>query len=611
MTAKSFKAWNPIGRTIDLDNQSYDCVDVPKSWLEYLTGQGWQKSAGWGNAKDIWANWSTEYVDRIPRGNQPKTGDIVCMDGSIGQGYGHTGVVESVDGGNMTILQQNTFTQQPVYRGTFGWSASYIQGFLRPWTAFSIDDAVALQGYQRITRDAVNYRKEASRTGEKIELFPAGETYDFKAWVRGENVDGNDVWFVGRYTNGYAWSGAFTDAGTHDLEDMTPKANPLAGNQRQIGSDAMNIRKDPRVAPENVIRLVGPAAIVTFDGYTKGQSVDGVDVWFRLADNGGFMWSGGLTDQTTHDLSDVTPVVPEPTKPAAPTTPTTPTTPATDSRIAVVVNKQHPNDPLMYFPSDLALVGNGQYLRKEAADALARAVLDAKAAGVTLQPASGYRAYMTQQTVYNGYVAKDGQSKADTYSARPGFSEHQTGLAMDFGAIDDSFAGTPAFPWLQANGYKYGFVLRYPNGQDATTGYNYEPWHWRYIGVSEATRMHESGAATLEQFYNVTGGLYADQDTQPTPAPDGTTPKPTDPTEIPPTTTPTATSSSAKFVARIAAQVVTARLAVEGIAGLVTTQTGTTFSQQAIGWGTIIAALAIIAYSQFAYKKDFTIKWPF
>lgn len=309
--AKSLQAWKDqvYNHTIDLDNQSYDCVDVPKSWLEYLTGVGWQQSAGWGNAKDIYYYWSQTYVTRVPRGNAPQLGDIVCMDGTIGGGFGHTGVVVAINGSNITIYQQNTFTQQPVYTGTYNAYVSYIIGFLRPTTAFSTGTA-PLEPFQRVATYAAKYRDAPNSAGTLLQTFTAGETYDFKGYVHGESVDGNDIWFVGRYTGGYVWSGAFDDKGTHDLPDLTAPA-PLQPFQRQVGNSVINYRKAPEVQPDNVIKTFQPAEVLDFDAWTHGSLVDGTDVWFRGKYTGGWSHSAGFTDHTTHDLTEVK-IVPVP-----------------------------------------------------------------------------------------------------------------------------------------------------------------------------------------------------------------------------------------------------------------------------------------------------------
>lgn len=121
---------------------------------------------------------------------------------------------------------------------------------------------------------------------------------------------------------------------------------------------------------------------------------------------------------------------------------------------------------------------------------------------ITLYISSGYRSYNTQESLYNGYVKKDGKEKADTYSARPGHSEHQTGLAMDLNIIDSSFEGTPEAIWLEKNCYKYGFIIRYPKGKDNITGYKYEPWHIRYLGKETAEKVYKSGL-TLEEYLGI------------------------------------------------------------------------------------------------------------
>ncbi len=175
--------------------------------------------------------------------------------------------------------------------------------------------------------------------------------------------------------------------------------------------------------------------------------------------------------------------------------------------IWVVSNKQRPLNPKNYAPSDLVSVGGGQQLRKEAADNLSKLLAGAKTAGLTMSPLSGYRSYNTQVTVYGNEVKANGQAVADSQSARPGYSEHQTGLAIDVGGggcgIEDCFGDTAAGKWLAANAHAYGFIIRYPEGKQDVTGYRYEPWHIRYIGTDLAAEMHKKGALTLEEFFGL------------------------------------------------------------------------------------------------------------
>jgi LAS superfamily LD-carboxypeptidase LdcB len=129
-------------------------------------------------------------------------------------------------------------------------------------------------------------------------------------------------------------------------------------------------------------------------------------------------------------------------------------------------------------------------------------IADAYADGITLWICSGYRSYSYQSKLYNNYVYTDGKAAADTYSARPGHSEHQTGLAADINSADESFAGTPEAKWLAANCWKYGFIIRYPKGKESITGYIYEPWHIRYLGKENAKLVYESGL-TLEEYLGI------------------------------------------------------------------------------------------------------------
>lgn len=180
----------------------------------------------------------------------------------------------------------------------------------------------------------------------------------------------------------------------------------------------------------------------------------------------------------------------------------------------VVVNKQRPLSPKTYVPADLVVPNvplrvpghDTMRLRASAAKALEEMVTAAKADGVNLMLASGYRSYDYQVGLYNGYVNSQGQAQADAQSARPGYSEHQTGLALDLRTVDGTceldtcFGATPEGRWLAANGYKYGFIIRYPEGSKAVVGYEYEPWHVRYVGKELAADYHRSGVQTLEQY---------------------------------------------------------------------------------------------------------------
>ena len=123
--------------------------------------------------------------------------------------------------------------------------------------------------------------------------------------------------------------------------------------------------------------------------------------------------------------------------------------------------------------------------------------------GLNIYISSGFRSYEYQAGLYNRYVSNHGKAEADRFSARPGHSEHQTGLAFDLNTIDDSFAGTAEGKWVAEHCHEYGFIIRYPEGKEHITGYLYEPWHIRYLGVENATKVYESGK-TLEEYLGIT-----------------------------------------------------------------------------------------------------------
>ncbi len=125
-----------------------------------------------------------------------------------------------------------------------------------------------------------------------------------------------------------------------------------------------------------------------------------------------------------------------------------------------------------------------------------------RASGYSMQIVSGFRSYSKQESTFAYWCSIDGEEAASTYSARPGHSEHQTGLAMDITSLKQSYGKTEEGKWLAANCYKYGFIIRYPKGKTDITGYMYEPWHVRYLGISTAKLVHDSGL-TLEEFLGV------------------------------------------------------------------------------------------------------------
>jgi len=164
----------------------------------------------------------------------------------------------------------------------------------------------------------------------------------------------------------------------------------------------------------------------------------------------------------------------------------------------LIASKKYPL-PSTYAPGE----------NKEAREAFERMAAEAALSGYELVAFSSYRSFDYQIQLYERYVNNDGQEEADRYSARPGYSEHQTGLAFDIGEklfeehfARVSFGETEAGKWVAANAHKYGFVMRYPNGKEKITGYMYEPWHFRYIGEDLAPKVYEAGI-TLEEYFDL------------------------------------------------------------------------------------------------------------
>ncbi|WP_371860721.1 M15 family metallopeptidase [Paenibacillus elgii] len=186
---------------------------------------------------------------------------------------------------------------------------------------------------------------------------------------------------------------------------------------------------------------------------------------------------------------------------------------ANPADVAVLVNKTN-KLPDSYKPQDLVDPNvpftfkeklEKRKMRKEAAAALEKLFQAAKKDNLPLAGVSAYRSHETQKTVYDRYVKKDGEAAANKYSAKPGHSEHETGLAIDVAgssgkcAAQDCFGATKEAKWLAEHAADYGFIIRYPEGKEGITGYQYEPWHLRYVGVDTAKAIVKQGV-TLEEY---------------------------------------------------------------------------------------------------------------
>ncbi len=218
-----------------------------------------------------------------------------------------------------------------------------------------------------------------------------------------------------------------------------------------------------------------------------------------------------------------TSTAPEPSPATVPTATPAPLTVNTDtSTITFLVNREYPlpegyvpenlTTPDILFPFADTTIDKAK-MTPEAGNALAL-LFDAaySEAGLTLYGVSAYRSYARQYTIYATNLAANGIAHTNRYSAAPGRSEHQTGLAIDIScasegfALEDTFADTPEGIWVAANAHRFGFILRYPKDKEHITGYHYEPWHLRYVGTELAAYLYETGL-TLDEYYGVSSTL--------------------------------------------------------------------------------------------------------
>lgn len=277
-----------------------------------------------------------------------------------------------------------------------------------------------------------------------------------------------------------------------------PPALPVLGpTQAMLRSDGTtNLRSSPRLLADNIVKeLPADYGYVDCIAIVRGDSVNGNDLWVRS-------WSGNYIHSSRLEAL--------PTGIAVPGIPQSLEPPKfeviSNDELTQVVNKKR-SLPASYVPSDLQAFG-GYEVKGQLIPALKSLIEAAKSGGHDISVISAYRSYDYQKDLYMDYVLKDGQANADKYSARPGHSEHQTGLAVDLCSVEDSFADDPRASWLELNAHRFGFILRYPKGKENITGYMYEPWHFRYVGEYVAGEIHNK--LTLEEYKGVEGGNYPD-----------------------------------------------------------------------------------------------------
>lgn len=186
--------------------------------------------------------------------------------------------------------------------------------------------------------------------------------------------------------------------------------------------------------------------------------------------------------------------------------------PVQNDEFLLLVNKTHPLDK-DYKPDDLTSIkyyakdrdASTRFMRKEPAEQFEKLVEAAKADGQTIVMTTAYRSFDFQKILWDNYVKKHGEAKANTFSAKPGQSEHQTGLCTDVSSpsvkyqLTTDYGDAPEGKWLAEHAHEYGFIIRFPKGKEDITGYQYEPWHIRYVGQPAADEIYKKGI-TLEEY---------------------------------------------------------------------------------------------------------------
>lgn len=338
------RAMNPDGR------YGYQCVDLVDQYAQDIFGVPWPQSVGGvSGAKQLLDRAPDAYwirTDNNPNNPSliPSKGDAVVFGGSAINEWGHTAVVDSANTKGMWVIQQDGFaaplvwvdgswySSKPAHRvwlPYYGNGTGPISGWLTPKREKLIKTipAPSLAKNQRVTAASVNQRTGASRSASVVKTFPADTILDFKGYVRGESVDGNNIWFVGAYSTTYFWSGGFRDKSPHDLADLTPAPKPvptpapapvpaLIPTQRKAAS-AVRYRKAPNTAAEVIIEYKA-GDVLNFSKFTRGETVDGNNIWFKGALTAGYAWSGAFENKSTTGLTEETSVAPAPTPTPSP-----------------------------------------------------------------------------------------------------------------------------------------------------------------------------------------------------------------------------------------------------------------------------------------------------
>lgn len=337
------------GVAMNLDGAyGYQCVDLANQYACDIFGVPWRTAmTGVTGAKQILDAASDTYFTRTDNNpNRPEQipapGDVVVWGGNGSNRWGHVAVVESADQNGMWVVQQDGFapplqfvndswySAKPAHRAWLGYDnpgTGMVSGWLTPRPEKIINSkpvivpspapvptpSEAVASNERIVGAfGVVYRKEPKvAEGNEIDTFNPNVKLTFNGFIRGQNVQGNDIWFRGAFSGGWCWSGAFDDSSTTGLPDLTPAApvaSSLAPNQRKVGDVPMNQRSTPNVDNDsNISAPLDAGFVFTARGYVFGQSFNGINLWYVGNNSGHYVWAGGCTTQTTDGLKNLDP----------------------------------------------------------------------------------------------------------------------------------------------------------------------------------------------------------------------------------------------------------------------------------------------------------------
>lgn len=298
------------GVYVDFDGAyGAQCADLFNQYTKEVVG-GNPYASTYNGAQEIALNGLTfgGVYTHISSEGYAKAGDVAVWSGSygayLGGGFGHVAIVAADEqpGGIIACFSQNPNAPRVLNLSTNGCLA-----YLRPTGAVAPAKPVTAANQRVVGAGVVNYRDGASTAANIKSTFNPGDVLDFKGFVHGENVSGNDIWYVGAYTGGYAWSGGFLDSSTNGLNDLTvaPASGgitPIVSGSQRTTTAITNYRKSPSTSAE-ILGTFDAGATLNFSAFTHGENVSGNDVWFKGALTGGYVWSGACTDTGTHDLA--------------------------------------------------------------------------------------------------------------------------------------------------------------------------------------------------------------------------------------------------------------------------------------------------------------------